>query len=136
MLAYSSSWYCADEGTLQIVRRILGLRVEFWTRKGILVRKMDVKSAFRQVGEDAAVAVNFGYVLGDHLFVDLRLKFGLRGIPGWWGMISSVIQQAQRQTTRASATILEAGTAATAHVQVAALTGVEARPLPEGCTVK
>ena len=53
---------------------------------------MDVKSALRQVGVDPAGAAAFGYVLGDHLFVDLRLQFGWKGIPGWWGVIASSIQ--------------------------------------------
>ena len=120
---------------LQIVQRILGLRVKFGTRKRIPIQKMDVKSAFGQVGVDPAGAVAFGYVLGDHLFIDLRLQFGCRGSPGWWGVIASAVQQAQRQMTRASATILEAGVLAAAHVRVAANTGIEAEPLPEGCTV-
>ena len=58
---------------LQIVRRILGLRVKFVMGKRVLIQKIDVKSAFRQVGVDPAGAVAFGYVLGDHLFVVLRL---------------------------------------------------------------
>ena len=83
------------------------------------MQKMDVKSALRQVGVDPAGVVNFGYVLGNYLFIDLRLQFGWRGGPGWWGVVASAIQQAQRQTTRASATTLDAGVAATAHVRIA-----------------
>ena len=51
-------------------------------------------------------------------------------------MIASAIQQAQRQMTRASATIPGAGVAATAYVRIAAHTGIKAKPLPEGCTVE
>ena len=51
-------------------------------------------------------------------------------------MIASAIQQAQRQTTRASATILEVGVAATAHVRVAEHPVIEAEQLPDGCTVE
>ena len=119
----------------QIIKRVLGLRNKFGTGKRILIQKMDVKSAFRQVGVDPAGAANFGYVLGGYLFIDLRLQFGWRGSPGWWGVIASAIQQAQRQTTRASATILAAGKEATAHVQVAGHTGVAVEPLPRGCIV-
>ena len=39
--------------------------------------------------------------------------------------------RAQRQTTRASVTILDAGIAATAHVRFAEHTGVKAEPMPE-----
>ena len=46
------------------------------------------------------------------------------------------IQQAQRQTTNASATILAPGKVATAHVQVAGHTGVAVEPLPRGSIVE
>ena len=62
--------------------------------------------------------------------------FGRSGSPGWCGVIASAIQQAQRQTTRASATILTTGVAATARVRVAAHTGLEVKPLPESCMAK
>ena len=120
----------------QIIKRVLGLRDKFGTGKRILIKKMDVKSVFRQVGVDPAGAANFGYVLGGYLFIDLRLQFGWRGSPGWWGVIASVIQQAQGQTTKASATILAAGKEATAHVKVAGHTGVAVEPLPRGCMVE
>ena len=51
-------------------------------------------------------------------------------------MIASAIQQAQRQTTKASTTILAAGKEATVHVQVAGHTGVAVEPLPRGCIVE
>ena len=44
---------------LQIVRSILGLRVKFGRKKRIPIQRMDVKSAFRQVGVDPAGAVAF-----------------------------------------------------------------------------
>ena len=121
---------------LQILRRSLGFRDKIGTGKRIPIQRMDVKSAFRQVVVDLAGAAAFGYVLGDHLFVDLRLQVGWKGSPGWWGVIASAIQQAQRQMIRASAAILEAGVAVKAHVRVADHTGIEAEPLPEGCTVE
>ena len=96
----------------------------------MILIKMDVKSVFRQVGVDPAGAVNSGCILGDYLLLDLRLKVGWRGSPRWWGV------QAQRQTTRESATILAAGVATTARVRVTADNGAGAEPLPESCTVK
>ena len=115
----------------QIISRMLGLRDRFGIGKRILIQKVDAKRVFRQVGVDLAGAANVGYVLGGYLFIDLRLQFGWRGSPGWWGVTASVIQQAQRQTTKASATILAAGKVATAHVQVAGRTGVAVEPLPQ-----
>ena len=58
---------------LQLVRRIWGLRDKSWRERRILIQTMDVTSAFRPVGVDPAGAVNFGHVLGDCLFVDLRM---------------------------------------------------------------
>ena len=82
---------------------------QFRRERRILIQRMDVKSALRQVGVDPAGAANFGYVLGEYASVDLRLQFEWTGSPEWWGVIASAIQQAQRRTTRASATILAAG---------------------------
>ena len=101
-----------------------------------MIQTMDVKSTFRHLGVDPAGAVNFGHVLGDHLFIDLRLQFVWRGSPGWRGVLDNAIQKANRQTTRESATIMGAGMEAAAHVRVAEHTGVETGPLPESCTVK
>ena len=78
----------------QIIRRGLGLRGKFGTGRRILIPKMDVKSAFRQVGVDPAGAANFGYGRRRYFFIDLRLQFGWRGSPGWYGVIASAIQQA------------------------------------------
>ena len=36
----------------QIVKRVLGLRDKFGTGRRILIQRLDVKSAFRQVGVD------------------------------------------------------------------------------------
>ena len=119
--------------------KVWGGRAEVW-RKGmgrrILIQKMDLKSDFRQVRVNSAGAANFGYVLRGYLFIDLRLQFGCSGSPGWWRVITSAIQQAQRQTTKASVTILVAGKESTAHVQVAGHTGVAVELLPRGCTVE
>ena len=51
-------------------------------------------------------------------------------------MIASAIQPAQRQTTKASATILAGVKEATAHVQVAGHTVVAIEPLSRDCIVE
>ena len=48
----------------QIMREILGARAKFGRGRRILIQKMDVKGAFRQVGVDPSAVVNFEYVLG------------------------------------------------------------------------
>ena len=80
---------------------------------------MDVKNAFRQIPVDPDGAAIFGYVLGEYLFVDLRLQFGWRVSPGWWGVISAAMQHVQRNTKRASASFSQAGDRAVEHVTVA-----------------
>ena len=56
-----------------IITRILGLRAKFGTQKRILLQKMDVKSAFRQVVVAPDRAVAFAYHLEDLMFVDFLL---------------------------------------------------------------
>ena len=60
----------------------------------------------------------------------------MEGAPGWWAVITSTIQQAQRLTTEASVTMLAAGRAATAHVGAAGNTGVLVESVLQGCIVQ
>ena len=108
----------------EVIQRVLGLRAKFGDRARFLIKKINVKNAFRQVPVDPDGAAAFGYVLGQYLIVDLRLQFGWRGSPGWWGVISAAIQRAQRNTTRASASFSQAGDRAVEHVAIAPSTGV------------
>ena len=97
---------------------------------------MDVKNAFRQVPVDPDGAAAFGYVLGQYLIVDFRLKFGWRGSPEWWGVLSAAIQHAQRKTTRASASFSQAGDRAGEHVATAPSTGRPVASWPEENVVR
>ena len=49
----------------QIFKRVLELRDEFGTRRRIVIQKLDVKTAFWQVGVDPAKASNSGTGGGD-----------------------------------------------------------------------
>ena len=102
----------------------------------LLIRKIDAKSSFRQVGADPTGAASFGCVLGGCLFIDLQLPFGWRGGAGWREVIASAMQQAQRETAKASAMILAAGSEVTAHARIAGHTEVAVEPLPQGCIIK
>ena len=127
---------CALAGVMtEIIARILGLRAKFGTQKRILLQKMDVKSAFRQVGIAPGGAAAFAYRLDKLIFVDLRLQFGWRGSPGWWGVVAGAIQAAHRATTWESAGTSAAAEDATRHVSVAKPTGKAVEPLPAGCRV-
>ena len=55
----------------EVITRILGLRAKYGTQKRILLQKMDVKSAFRQVGDVPDRPAAFAYRLEDLVFVDL-----------------------------------------------------------------
>lgn len=81
-------------GMYEVVQRVLKPRVKFGDQARILIRKMDVNNAFRQIPMDPDGARVCGYVLGKFLFIDFRLQFGCRGSPGWSGVISALMQQA------------------------------------------
>ena len=119
----------------EIMTRILGLQAKFGTKKQILLQRMDVKTAFRQVSVTPDRAAAFAYRLEDLIFFDLRLQFGWRGSPGRWGVVASAIQEAHRSTTWASAGTSAAVTDATSHVGVAETTRKDVEPLPPGCRV-
>ena len=73
---------------MEVITRFLGLRAKYGTQKRILLQKMDVNSAFRQVGIAPDRAAAFAYRLEVLVFVDLRLQFGWRGSPGWSGGVA------------------------------------------------
>ena len=100
----------------ELLVRFLGLRRKC-PKKRILIQKMDVCSAFRQIPVDPAGAPAFAYVLEDFLVADLRLQFGWRGSPGWFGVVASAIEHARRNTTRESVELSPSGIRTTAHVR-------------------
>ena len=67
-----------------IVWRILFLRCTLAPHTHIMLSKMDVKDAFRQVAVEWDGCTKFGYVLGDFVVVDRRLVFGWRNSPGFY----------------------------------------------------
>ena len=119
----------------EVLERFLGLRARY-PRKTILLQKMDVKSAFRQIPVDPAGAPAFAYVVGEFLVVDLRLQFGWRGSPGWWGLVASAIEHVHRRTTRDTVRLTPSGVRAAAHVRVAPPTGHGIVPIPPQCEVR
>ena len=65
----------------------------------IVVCRVDVKEAFRQVLVDPVGASVFGYVTGGRVVVDLRLQFGWRNSPGYWGLLASALEHAHTRST-------------------------------------
>ena len=53
---------------------------------------VDGKYAFRQVPAAPEGAPVFGHRDGNHGVVDLRLQFGRRNSPGFWGLFSAALE--------------------------------------------
>ena len=64
--------------------RILYLRGQFGPRARIVLSKIDVTEAFRQVSVQWAGAPISGYSFGDWVVADRRLQFGWRNSPGFF----------------------------------------------------
>lgn len=101
-----------------VVWRVLYLRRRFGNAARIVLSKMDVKDAFRQVAVDAARSPVFGYLFRDLIIVDRRLQFGWRNSPGYWCLFASALEHSHRNTSFLSAVGTDQGRAATAHVVV------------------
>ena len=79
---YSSAPTCDLGHVLRdIIWRTLYLRHRLGRRARIVLRKMDVKDAFRQVPGEITRAHVFGYVFGGLVVVDRPLQFGWRNSP-------------------------------------------------------
>ena len=48
-----------------IIKRILGLRAKYGTKRRTIIQTIDVKSTIRQIGVDPAGTAAFGYVVAD-----------------------------------------------------------------------
>ena len=79
-----------------IIGRILYLRRRFGPRARIVLSKIDVTEAFRQVSVQWAGAPVFGYVIRELVVADRRLQFGWRGWPGVFGLFSAALEHAHR----------------------------------------
>ena len=101
-----------------IVWRILFLRRTLAPHTHIMLSKMDVKDAFRQVAVEWDGCTKFGYVLGDFVVVDRRLVFGWRNSPGFYCLLAGAIEHAQGSTSFDDAVVTPQGLAATRYVRV------------------
>ena len=119
-----------------IIGRILYLRRRFGPRARIVLIKIDVTEAFRQVSVQWAGAPAFGYVFRESVVADRRLQFGWRSSPGFFCLFSAALEHAHRHTSYDDAVVMEQGRTATEHVSVTP-PRVTDRPasLPPGCPV-
>ena len=115
-----------------ILSRILFLRQLHGEEAEIMLCRVDVREAFRQVVVDPSRAAVFGYVMGDSVVVDLRSQFGWRSSPGFWSLFSSALEHSHTHTTFQTASVLPMGAEAVQHVKVVPPT-VSAARLPRDC---
>jgi len=98
----------------------------------ILLCRVDVKDAFRQILVDPSGAAVFGYVMGDEVVVDLRCQFGWRSSPGFWSLFSSALEHSHTHTSFQTASVLPEGAKAVDHVRIVP-PDVSAVSLPRDC---
>lgn len=101
----------------------------------LVFQEMDLKGAFRCVAADPARAPAFACMIEEFIVVDLRLQFGWRGSPGWFGLVAGAIEHAQCNTTRESAVFTPSGLRAVEHIKVEPPTGKQTAQVPPQCVV-
>ena len=82
-----------------VLLRVLFLRQMHGPTAKIVLSCVDVKDAFRQVLVDPVGAPVFGYGMGEYVVVDLRLQFGWRNSPGFWGLMSPALKHLHTHST-------------------------------------
>eukprot|EP00752_Nemacystus_decipiens_P007888 g7048.t1 len=118
----------------RLITRLLQLRKDDPTAH-LVLQKMDLKGAFRHIPVDPGGAQVFGYLWGDLLVVDLRLPFGWRGSPGWFGLVAGGIEHAQCNITVDTVVRTPSGVKAVEHVRVEPPSGRPLAPVPTQCKV-
>ena len=122
---FSSGTTCELGHVLRdIIWRILYLRKRFGRGARIVLSKMYVKDAFRQVPVEITRAPVVGYVFGGLVVIDRRLQIGWRNSPGYWCLFASALEHA--------ALCSDSGRGATQHVVVRPPRELRAAALPPG----
>ena len=119
-----------------IVWTILISRCTLAPHTHIMLSKMDVRDAFRQVVVEWDGCTKFGYAFGDFVVVDRRLVFGWRNSPGFYCLLAGAIEHAHGSTSFDDAVVTLQGLAATRYVRVDIPAAGEAPvQLPPECRV-
>ena len=96
---FSSAPDCKLGRTLRDkIWRILHLRRPSAPLTRILLSKMGLKDAFRQISVEWFHCPVFGYAFHDLVIVDRRLQFGWRNSPGFWCMFSAALEHSHVNT--------------------------------------
>ena len=99
----------------------------------IVLSRFDANDAFRQVLFDPVGVPVFGYAMGEYVVVDLRLHFGWRNCPGFWGLMASALEHAHTHSSFQDAAVSPQGAAAVEHARLAPPRGSSVRSLPRDC---
>ena len=100
----------------EVLLPVMFLRQTHGSDARILLCRVDVKDAFRQVLVDPSGSPVFGYVFGDRVVVDLRVQFEGRNSPGSWGLMASALKHAHTHSTFHGTDVSQQGAAAVGHV--------------------
>ena len=115
-----------------VSRQIMYLDQRYGVARVMLCR-IDVKDAFRQIPVDPLHAAKLGYVFDEYAVADLFLQFRGRSSPGYWDLVVSPLEYAHNQTSFQNATVSEHGRSAGGHVRVDVDAGRETMPVPPNC---
>ena len=116
-----------------VLLRVLFLRQIHGPTAKIVLFHVDMKYAFRQVLVDPVEAPVFLYAMGSYVVVNLRLQFGWRNSPGFWGLMASALEHVHTHSTFQDLAVSPQGAAAVEHVRHAPLRRGSVRSLPRNC---
>ena len=112
---------------------VLSLRKMHSPVARIVLCRVDVKDAFRQVLVDPVRAPVFRYAMGEYVVVDLRLLFRWRKSPGFWGLMASAPEHAHTHFTFLDAAVSQQAAAAVEHVRLAPPRGGSVTSIHRDC---
>ena len=101
-----------------VIWRILFWRAKFGPSARIVMSKIDLTDAFRNVPVRPEKSAVFGYAFGEWVVIDGRLEFGWTNSPGYFCLLTGALEHSHAATTFADAVVTEQGRAATAHINV------------------
>ena len=89
-----------------VCRRILYLRQRLGVVARVVLCRIDVKDAVRQIPVDPLHDAKFGYAFDEYAVMDLFLQFGWRSSPGFLDVVVSSLEHAHDQKSLQDAVVL------------------------------
>ena len=117
-----------------VCRRIIYLCQRHDVVARVMLCRIDVKDASRQIPVEPLHTAKFGYAFDEYVVVDLFPQFGWRSSPEYWDLVASSLEHVHIQTSFQDAVVYEyARSAVVALVSVDANAGWETMPIPPDC---